>query len=506
MSGSLWRAAVVLVVVRAATAVADVPAAPLMTVYRFNSAASVPYYDANRFARGGTNQPAGTLAQGTTIVPCLIIRDGRPLTDDGGTPYVGFEVVVDARDATPADSARFKQLVERRRALMVDNHHCPKNTPYVVDARVLAALGKAPSFDPPRAATSATRDGGSVLDAIVRAFHESRECEIANSRLMERRESLQRAWDAFIAESGRRWPTVGLRQARQLDMVMRTALYEGDLRRGCSAYGACERNVIALSIRNRALERCLRGQGCRDEGDFEGVASTVAQYNIWDEVLTQTTGLTSCFLRPDLATTPAYARLQAMYEQSVGDVERILFGGAAGLARVFPGESLGPLTRLRHYYHPPAMGKCFPRDPRIEYVSAAVAEHDGDFVLIANTRVRVDDPSGNGYLFRLAEIEYLADRDVIHLIDRYPGFVLDGRKIDLKRQTGCTPYGTPPGCRFASIGRHRKIPRWASSGSPFEISCRVRASGESCEDPPTLQTVAVGGVCDTLMQPIAGVP
>ena len=141
---------------------------------------------------------------------------------------------------------------------------------------------------------------------------------------------------------------------------MRTVLYEGHLGRGCSAYGACERDVIALSIRNRALERCLGGQGCTSRGDFEGVASAVSQYNIWDEYVTQTSGLTSCFLRPDLAGNEHYARLQAMYEQSAGDVERILFGGARDLEELFPLSPLAELTAMRNYYHPPAMGKCFP--------------------------------------------------------------------------------------------------------------------------------------------------
>ena len=129
----------------------------------------------------------------------------------------------------------------------------------------------------------------------------------------------------------------------------------------------------------------------------------MAQYNIWDEVLTQTTGLTSCFLRPDLAVVPAYGRLQAMYAQSVGDVERILFGGADGLARVFPGEPVGQLTRMRHYYRPPAMGKCFPDRPRIEYISAAIAQRGDDFALIANMRIQADERRGDGYLFRIAD-------------------------------------------------------------------------------------------------------
>ena len=481
-----------------------IPATPLMTVYQFNGPESVPYYETDRVLRDGPGRAAGTLAQGTSVIPCLVVRGGRPLVDRDGTPYVGFEVVVDARDATPASTARFKEVAAERKGLTVENHHCPPNAPYVIDARTLFILDKAPSFDPPRPAGAAP--AGSRLDDIVRAFHASHQCELANLRLMDRRENLARAWDAFIADNPHGWPLPQLRQARQLDYVMRTALYEGHLGRGCSAYGACERNIIALSIRNRALERCLRGQGCRDDGDFEGVASTVAQYNIWDEFLTQTTGLTSCFLRPDLAGVAAYARLQAMYAQNVGDVADILFGGSRGLESVFPGESAAALTRLRHYYHPPAMGKCFPGDPRLEYISAAVASRGGDFALIANTRIRVDDASGDGYRFRMATVEDLPDRDVVHLSDRFPGFVIDGRKVELKPQTGCTPYGTPRGCRFASVGRHRKVPRWLAGGDPMQISCRVRASGESCSGPVTTETVSVGGVCDTAMQPVAGVP
>ena len=129
------------------------------------------------------------------------------------------------------------------------------------------------------------------------------------------------------------WPRQDLARARHLDFTMRTALFEGHLGRGCNAYGACERNIVALSIRNRALERCFDREGCEAPGDFVGVASTVSQYNIWDEYLTQISGLTACYLRDDLATQPYYAKLQAMYAQNVGDVQRILFGTDGGPAR-----------------------------------------------------------------------------------------------------------------------------------------------------------------------------
>ena len=498
----------VLCLVLAVPALADIPATPLMTVYQFNGPDGVPFYEVADTRGDRLPPPAGTLAQGTSVIPCLVVRGGRPLTAADGTPYVGFEVVVDARTATPDAADRFKSVAAQRKALTVANHHCPAGTAYVIDARRLIAQGKAPSFDPPRPLEAAetapaARD---QLDAIVRAFHASSTCEAANARLMDRRDALRWAWDTFTKANGERWPATALRQARQLDYVMRTALYEGHLGRGCSAYGACERDVIALSIRNRALERCLGGQGCRQEGDFEGVSSAVAQYNIWDEFLAQTTGLTSCFLRPDLADRPPYARLQAMYAQSVGDVERILFGGSAGLEAVFPGVAPSQLARLRHYYHPPAMGKCFPGEARLEYVSAAVARRGDDFALVANTRVRVDEAAEGGYAFRIAEIEDLPDRDAVRLVDRYPGFVIDGRKIELKAPSGCTPYGTPRSCRFDTVGRRRKVPSWLADGDPMRLTCRVQARDEACAAPPRAETVALGGACDTAMQPVAGVP
>ena len=60
-----------------------------------------------------------------------------------------------------------------------------------------------------------------------------------------------------------------LARAQHLDYTMRTALFEGHLERGCNAYGACERNIVALSIRNRALERC-RARGLRLPRRFPG--------------------------------------------------------------------------------------------------------------------------------------------------------------------------------------------------------------------------------------------
>jgi hypothetical protein len=418
---------------------------------------------------------------------------------------VGFEIVVDSRRAGPADTARFRDAVAKQQAMRVENHHCAAGVDRVIDVRRLAVIGKPPSFDPPPAG-SGKADVGAGLDGIVRAFHASPACAGAGERLVGRREALARAWDAFGRANPGRWSTDDIGRARNLDYVMRTALFEGHLDRGCSGYGACERNVVALSIRNRGRDRCKPSQGCRFPGDFEGVASAVAQYNIWDEFLTQVSALTSCFLRPDLAHHPDYAKLRAMYAQNVADVERILYGSDDDLAAVFPAVAGAPRTALRHYYHPPAMGKCLPDHPRVDYVTGAVARRGDDFALIAGTRIEVGAPRDEGYLFREALLDAVPAGDVVRMADRYPDFIVDGRKVSLAPPSGCRPYGTPSGCRFERVGRHRKVPSWLNSGQPVVVTCRVRSAGETCDRDPTPETVLIGGACDVEMQPIAGVP
>jgi hypothetical protein len=489
------------------TAAYAIPATPVMTVYQFDGPTSVPVYDAERVARGGRGAPVATLAQGSAIIPCLVVRDGRPLTDGDGTPYVGFEVVVDASRATAADTARFRAVAAERQGLRVADHRCPPGARQVIDARVLVARDTAPRFEPPAPDAPARDTGGSsTRDHIVRAFHASPQCAWANRNLLGRREALLRAWSDFSAAQAGRWPNAALREARQLDLAMRTAIYEGHLDRGCNPYGACERNAIVLSIRNRARERCLRGQGCRSDGDVEGVATTVSQYNIWDEYLTQTTGLTACFLRPDLAADPRTARVQAMYAQNVGDAERILFGGEQDLQAVFPGTALADLRAVRHYYHPPAMGKCFAPSQRLEYITAAVAQRGNQFALLVNTRIRVDAREGDGYRFRLARVSDDAGRDVIAFDDAFPGFVIDGRKVSLDAPKRCTPHGVSRRCEFAADARRRRTPPWLDDGVPVTLTCRVAARGADCRAAPQLETVRLGGRCDVEMQTIGGVP
>jgi hypothetical protein len=286
---------------------------------------------------------------------------------------------------------------------------------------------------------------------------------------------------------------------------MRTALFEAHLGRGCNAYGACERNIVALSIRNRALERCFAREGCRSKGDFEGVASKVSQYNIWDEYLTQISGLTACYLRDDLAAHVNYAPLQAMYLQNVADVQRILFGGDADLRELFPGAELADIKRTAHYYHAPAMGKCFPQHPRVEYMAGAIAQRGSNFALIANTRIEVGEKVGKDYRFRSFRFQETETHDIADVRDDYKGFLVDGRKVALVPSSGCSPYGIAAGCPIGEVGRYRKTPPWLEAGKPLGLSCTIADRGEQCDAEPRLVRVEVGGVCDTQMRPVSGV-
>ncbi len=488
---------------------ADIPATPVMTLYEFAGKLDVPYYDVESFRRRGPAAPAGTLAQGTSLIPCLVIRDGKALTDAAGTPYVGFDIVVDSRKATPESTDKFKAAFAERRSLRVPDHHCDSRVRHVINIRKLYALNKAPFFDPPGSGRGSAGAKG-TLDEIVHAFHNSSQCAKANRKLIGRRGALEAAWDGFIAANRGKWPETTIAKAKHLDYTMRTALYEGHLDRGCNAYGACERNIVALSIRNRGRSgSCTGYQGCRFPGDYQGVSSKPNQYNIWDEYLTQISGLTSCYLRSDLASGPRsehYGKIQAMHEQNVGDVERILFGTDQDLQDLFGKASLSDIKGLRHYYHAPAMGKCFPTHKRVEYMSGAVARRGSDFALIANTRIQVGGKGPQGYRFKEFLFEEAPEKDVVEIRDTYPGFEVDARKVSLRGSAGCPAYGIPRGCNHGSVGRYRRTPSWLSAGKPLGLECRIRDLGADCQGPASLEKVTVGGTCDTQMRPVAHVP
>jgi hypothetical protein len=508
---SIYRAALYffLVISLPSSANASVPVAPVLTLYQFNGPLEIPYYNIDSFLKSGTSSPAGYLTQGSSVIPCVVIRDNQPLTDKSGTPFVGFQVVIDAGKAPPDSADILRTAFRKRLSMTASNHHCDGNVKNVIDVRKLHFLDEAPFFDPP--ITMKTNKEGypghSNLDQIVREFHNSSSCGTVNLNLIRRRMALEKAWEQFIQDNNKLFPVSELNKARHLDYTMRTAIFEGHLDRGCNSYGGCERNIIALTIRNRAKEHCLKRQGCLEQGDYKSVATKVLQYNIWDEYLTQVTGITSCFLRNDLVNTVYndYSRLQRMYEQNIADIESILFGEDDDLQRIFLEASLKDLKMLRHYYHAPAMSKCFPQHDSVKYVTGAIARKNDEYILLANKRIRIDRQADNGYFFRDFIVHPTDKKDDVQIVDNYPGFVVDGRKVTSKTLSRCVPYGIPAGCIWSEVGRYRRMPPWHRSGKNIELMCRINERGESCQNSASLKSVKVGSCCDTQMRLITGV-
>jgi hypothetical protein len=505
----LYFLSLFLVIFPPSGASAGVPAAPVLTVYQFNGPLQVPYYNIDTFRKSGTSSPAGYLTRGSTVIPCVVVRDNQPLTAKDGTPFVGFQIVVDTGKASPDSANILKTAFRERQTMTASNHHCDGNVQNVIDVRKLYPLDKVPFFDPPPAKeiNKEQYSEHSNLDRIVRAFHNSSSCGTVNQNLSRRRMALEKAWEQFIRENEGRFSAGELDKAKHLDYAMRTAIFEGHLGRGCNSYGGCERNIIALTIRNRAMEHCSKRQGCLEQGDYKGVATMVSQYNIWDEYLTQVTGITSCFLRNDLANTAYndYARLQRMYAQNIADMESILFGGDPDIQRVFPEAFLEDLKMLRHYYHPPAMGKCFPQYAGVKYVSGAIARKKDEYVLIANRRIRIDRKVNNGYLFRDFIVYPTAEKDDVQIVDNYPGFVVDGRKVFSPRSSRCAPYGIPARCSWSEVGRYRRMPPWYRHGKRIELTCQINDRGENCQNNASWKSVRVGSPCDTQMRLITGI-
>jgi hypothetical protein len=49
------------------------------------------------------------------------------------------------------------------------------------------------------------------------------------------------------------------------------------------------------------------------------------------------------------------------------------------------------------------------------------------------------------------------------------------------------------------------VPSWLDAGKPLGLTCQIADQGESCNEPVQLESVEVGGMCDTQMRPVSGV-
>ena len=214
-----------------------------------------------------------------------------------------------------------------------------------------------------------------------------------------------------------------------------------------------------------------RNQGCRFPGDFQGAASSVTQYNIWDEYLTQISGLTSCFLRPDLAedatTTP---RSRPCTRRTSGTWSAILYGSEADLREIFPGTPARGSDLDASLLPRPSHGQVLPQPrPGGVHVGCGGAQRGGDFALIADTRIQVGAKAGERLQLQGVPVRRGAQGRRHPHPGQLSGLLVDARKVSLRPPGSCPPYGIPSGCRFE---QRRALPQ-----DP-ELAQRRQAGGD----------------------------
>ena len=378
-------------------AAAEIPATPVMSLYQFNGAREVPYYAVDDFRAQWPGRPAGTLAQGTSLIPCLVIRDGEPLTDAKGTPYVGFELVVDARKATG------------QRTRMPSSAPSPgaRGSWYAIitAARRCSTSSTCASSMPWRRRHSSTRPeaggrqeaGKGGLDAIVRAFHNSSQCADANRSLLGRRGGPGVGLGGFSSDQSRRlvrgdWPGPRGSTTRCAPPCSRVTWSAA-----ATPMGPASATSLPCPSAIAPGRAAPARQGCRRNGDFQGVSSNVSQYNIWDEYLTGISGLTSCYP----ARRPGR---RALLRQAPGHVrpEPAGRGGHPVRQRRGPARGSSPGRRSRTSRicatttMPRPWASAFPTTTGSSSSPGPWPRKGGDFALIANTRIQRRRQGGRG--------------------------------------------------------------------------------------------------------------
>ncbi len=550
-----------------AQAADGLPAPPVMSVYKWAAALKLPVYSVDRLPVGGTKpKPAGYIVQGTKVLPCVVKRGGQPIPNARARPFVGYEVLYEETDtdrldrqalarhqaALPSRLTALRTRVDKLAKTVQPSHDCPRGySGPVINARWLLKIDRAPpAFREPaqdtpdsRADTSArvhsSRQGSGTVRELANIFHDSQYCSAVNQHVHGRRARMLAQWDNFVKLVGTTNPGLepSARLAAHADVVARTATFEGDLAHGCSAHGLCEIDLITLSVKNRAEHaRCANGDrqfGCRFQGDYARVAASVTQYNIWDRLFTMKDSITSCYLRRDLQPGASagrvwrdhygqpsddagarYQKEQARFTAAFERAELILSTPRRSLTRLFAADDKRDILELLHYYHPPAMGKCFPQEPRQEYMSGAYIKRGDAFFLLLGERSligrsRRDPVLGAAYELSLARLGADASGlERVLLTTPMPGVLVASSRVAFGTPKRCTAYGVEPNCSFDKVRRYRRTPPWLSSGRAARVTCKSVPNGpKTCATPATGgHSVTLGGRCSIDFMPMSRVP
>ena len=261
---------------------------------------------------------------------------------------------------------------------------------------------------------------------FVRQFHntlcESRRDPRQAQTLDLEIKALETEWQDFIDRQKSDADRKAARLAREIDLVTRTVTFEahplgeldGKQPEDCKSdvdcpVSGCERDAIALSIRNRGLHVSCKGGkrsylGCSFKGDFAGAATLPTGYSIWLPNWAHPF-IASCFLRGGVGsgkfrnfnpeTGKNYLKRALAFERSLQNVAKVIY--ADDLQKLFAYRESGDgpkqsLDRVLNYYHPQSMIGCN-RDSyaNLHTVGAAYIERDNgkgkDYDLLMNRKL-----------------------------------------------------------------------------------------------------------------------
>ena len=321
---------------------------------------------------------------------------------------------------------------------------------------------------------------------IIKSFHKGL-CSIYQENKTNKRRALLDGWHRLIDDLPSSHQELG-NMAMHVDLTARTILYEahpsGRLSHRHKNQGRCEWDIIALSIRNRALT-CKPHFKCDYPGDYTGVATAPTQYLIWKPYNVRKTDINSCFLSEDTDFPELQSSMKpktTLYDLRKRDFKKLLqrvpkvLGfyksleervDGSYLTNLFqvtrinekppmsdkPNEQLKHLKTYHHYFHPGGLNNC-PVDkyPYTQYLKAAYISMDQgsftDFGLLIDERIFKKEIDNHGnWKF---SIKQTSDREVHYApsTDFFKGTprVNEDFFEDLNTSYTCLPQGRIPSC------------------------------------------------------------
>lgn len=355
-------------------------------------------------------------------------------------------------------------------------------------------------------------------------FHNSSHCDEINRHARgepSRTEQLLAGWQAFIDKKSGGTCHPGppgpnplcnrLNRARDVDILTRTAVFEADGTNTNLARNKCEKQFIALTIRNIAYSQdCANPKarwsvksGCRYVGDVTSVATKPSEFNIWFPRESLTTRITGCFMRADadlvewpkskMISNPERAKraFQVRKEDYLRTFESMveMTDPDAQVARLFrvtrnqkelpAAEEHSVLGELKFYYHPVGMDKCDPSVyDKTVFVSMGYVTKNGRHYLMSGLRFTPGSATDHGvavesiYPLERRTKSVGAPDEWTNEFDSLRGGLISEGQVDRSMNNTCWPSRTSRCPTVGSLGP-RKMPRWAMSpeNESYHLSC-----------------------------------